>query len=78
MARFRVTECSFINGRYVETGTVIEYDGVPGFNLEPVDAAAKKAKAAAGNTVSRDVNGRAFQEDLTRSDSTPSALAQNA
>ncbi|MXV35865.1 MULTISPECIES: hypothetical protein [unclassified Saccharibacter] len=74
MARYRVTTASFINGRYVEEDTVIDYDGIPGFNLDPLDEEARSAKKAAGQAGERDVNGRAFQEDLTRSDGTPSAL----
>lgn len=74
MARYRVTEPSFIDGHYVEANTVIDYEGIPGFNLAPLDEEARKAKEAAGQAGKRNVNGRAFQEDLTRSDGMPSAL----
>ncbi|GBQ07873.1 hypothetical protein [Saccharibacter floricola] len=74
MARYRVTTASFINGRTVDVGTVIEYEGIPGFNLEPLDDEAHHAKEAAGQAGERNVNGRAFQEDLTRSDGAPSSL----
>ncbi|MBM3099135.1 hypothetical protein JRX38_14180 [Gluconobacter cerinus] len=66
MARYRVTHESFINGRLVQVGQVIDFDGVPGFNLEAVDTAAKKAKEAAGANGARDVNSQAFVQDLVK------------
>lgn len=52
MARYKVLAKSFINNSIVNPGDEVEYDGVPGKALEPVDeaakaAAAKKAKADA-------------------------------
>jgi hypothetical protein len=37
MAQYKVLELSFINNCMVEAGTVIEYDGEAGPNLEPID-----------------------------------------
>lgn len=39
--RYRVLEKSFLNGRIVEEGDIIEYEGRPGSNLEPIKEAAK-------------------------------------
>lgn len=47
MARYRVLEKSYINDRLVETGEEVEYEGLPGHNLEPLDKAAKAAAAKA-------------------------------
>lgn len=45
---YRVTKRPhFINGRIVEPDQQVRYAGVPGECLEPMDAAAKKARAAA-------------------------------
>lgn len=63
MPKYRVTQPSFIHGRMFKAGDVINFDGVPGFNLDPVDDAAKKAKAAASKAASRNVN----KSDLAQS-----------
>lgn len=44
-ARYRVLELSFIGLRLVHKGEEIEYDGNPSDNLEPLNAAARAAKA---------------------------------
>lgn len=43
MPRYRVNTRSFIGEHLIEAGGEVEYDGVPGTNLDPLDAAAKKA-----------------------------------
>lgn len=43
MAKFRVLQRSFINNNLVEEGAIVEFDGVPGANLEPMDAPAVEA-----------------------------------
>ena len=43
MAKYRVKEKSFIGHSIVEEGTIVEYDGVPGNNLEPLDVPAAQA-----------------------------------
>jgi hypothetical protein len=50
MPRYRVNTRSFINGMLVEPGVDVEYDGIPGSNLEPLDEEATAAKAAAAPT----------------------------
>lgn len=50
MAQYRVLEKSYIVDRICEEGEVVEYGGVPGSNLEPVDADAKKAVEAAAKS----------------------------
>ena len=45
MPRYRVTARSYFD-RLVEPGAEIEYAGVPGSNLEPLDASARAAVAA--------------------------------
>jgi hypothetical protein len=50
LPKYRVTERSFINNSLVEEGATVEYDGVPGPNLEPInnEAIAAKEEAAKG------------------------------
>lgn len=45
MAKYKVLVKSFINNTIVEAGTVVEYDGKPGSNMEPVKEAKPDAKA---------------------------------
>lgn len=71
MAKYRVTQNSFINGHFVTVGEEVDYAGIPGFNLEPLDDEAHAAKEKAGQLAQRDVNSREFQEDLTRPDGAP-------
>ncbi|WP_155723597.1 hypothetical protein [Gluconobacter oxydans] len=66
MPRYRVTAESFVGGRLVQVGDVIEYDGVPGFNLEPADATAKRAKDAASKSAARNVNTSEFVQDMAK------------
>lgn len=49
MAKYRVLTKSFINNSLVEEGAVIDYDGVPSDNLEPMDAPAEKAAEQSGS-----------------------------
>ncbi|MBA5726911.1 hypothetical protein [Bombella mellum] len=71
MARYRVIQNSFINGHFLTVGEEVDYAGIPGFNLEPLDDEARSAKEKAGKLARRDVTSRAFQEDLTRPDGAP-------
>jgi len=48
MARYRVEATSWIGGRTVKPGEEIEYAGIPGSKLTPLDDEAKAAKEAAG------------------------------
>lgn len=43
MPKYRVLEKSFINDGLVEEGTIVDFDGVPGPNLEAIDAEAEAA-----------------------------------
>lgn len=43
MAKYRVKETSFIHNKIHEEDELVEYEGIPGRNLEPVDAKAKRA-----------------------------------
>lgn len=54
MAKYRVLTKSFIGNTIVEEGTVIDFDGVPSDNLEPMDKAAESAaeQSATANTES--------------------------
>ncbi len=48
MAQYRVKETSFINNKLVQAGDIVEYDGKPGKNLEPIKSGkGKKAEAEA-------------------------------
>ena len=42
MAKFRVLTKSFVNNTLYEEGDVVDYDGVPASNLEPLDAPAEE------------------------------------
>lgn len=57
MPKYRVTAKSFIGNALVEEGTIVEYDGVPAANLEPLDkdgeAAAEKFKTARAEDIAR-------------------------
>lgn len=46
MPKYKVLQKSFIGNRIVEEGEIVDYDGEPSENLEPVDKAAKKAAAS--------------------------------
>ena len=46
-AEYEVLKTSHINGRVVNAGEVVQYDGVPGRYLRPLNSAAKKAKEQA-------------------------------
>lgn len=50
MPKYRVLEKSFINNAIAAEGDIVDFDGKPGPNLEPVDkpAQAAAAEAAAG------------------------------
>lgn len=58
MPKYRVLEPSFINNALVKEGDIVEFDGIPGSNLEPIDKAAKSAasspEAVAANTPQSD------------------------
>jgi len=57
MPKYRVLVRSFIGNGLVEPDTVVEYDGVPSSNLEPLDKdaekAAKKSDAAGVASIAR-------------------------
>jgi hypothetical protein len=45
MAQYRVLQTSFINNALVQEGEVVEFDGEPGSNLEPLKKSKKGASA---------------------------------
>lgn len=47
MAKYEVTETSYINGALRYSGDVVDYDGEPAGNLRPLDKPAEKAAKAA-------------------------------
>jgi len=47
MAKYRVKTKSFIGNGIVEEGAIVEYDGIPGDNLEAIDEEAAEATVAA-------------------------------
>jgi hypothetical protein len=47
MAKYRITRLSFIGKQLHEEGAEIDYDGIPGSALEPLDDDAKAAKEKA-------------------------------
>ncbi|MCL1513305.1 hypothetical protein DTJ15_03655 [Parasaccharibacter sp. TMW 2.1891] len=48
MARYRVIQNSFINGHFLTVDEEMDYSGIPGFNLEPLDDEARSDKEKAG------------------------------
>lgn len=42
MATYKVTELSFIKDRMYKPGEIVEYDGEPSYNLEPLVSSDKK------------------------------------
>ncbi|MDQ0628069.1 hypothetical protein QFZ44_000645 [Pantoea agglomerans] len=46
-AKYRVLRLSHIHNQLWDTGSEVEYDGIPGTALEPINDAAKAAKAKA-------------------------------
>jgi hypothetical protein len=58
MAKYRITRLSFIGKQLHEEGAEIDYDGIPGSALEPLDddarAAKEKALSAKGITLGSD------------------------
>lgn len=51
MPRYRVLELSYIGDRLQEAESELDYDGLPGSNLLPLDAAARKAAKNAASAV---------------------------
>jgi hypothetical protein len=49
VAKYKVLEKSFINGALVEEGEIIDYDGEPGPNLEPVSKKRNTVQTAKTN-----------------------------
>ena len=47
MARYRLTKLSFHGGALCPAGSVVEYSGVPGSNMEPLDDEGRAVVAAA-------------------------------
>ena len=47
MAKYRVKTKSFVGNSVVEEGVIVEFDGIPGDNLEAIDEPAKEAEQAA-------------------------------
>lgn len=47
MPKYRVTKRSFIANVLVEEGAIVDFEGKPGDNLEPLDAAGQKAVKSA-------------------------------
>lgn len=45
MPQYRVVKTSLIEGRIVQPGALVDYDGLPGNNLEPTDKAGEARKA---------------------------------
>lgn len=55
MAQYRVKEKSFIGNALRDEGDIVDYDGVPGANLEPMDKDANKAAKTANGASNDDI-----------------------
>jgi hypothetical protein len=84
MPKFRVLEKSFIDNSIAEEGKIVEYTGVPGANLEPVDDAAMALAAQApqginaGDLARQKVAAAAGDPDATEAAAAASAAAAAA
>jgi hypothetical protein len=54
MARYKLKEAAVVGDRYYGAGEEVEYDGVPGPHMEPLDPDAKKAASAKREEPARD------------------------
>lgn len=59
MPQFRVLVTSFIDNKLVQEGDVVDYDGIPHTNLEPLD---KPGKTAAAKASQADIDALARQK----------------
>ena len=77
MARYRVLETSFMQGRIFKEGDEVEHDGEPGPNLEPIDKLAQTvvAKLAKVPTSALNLAAQVRQHAATRG-ATPDAVIQ--
>lgn len=57
MAQYRVLEKSFIGGRIIEAGEIVEYDGEAAGNLEPIKKGKGKAAQDDVDSASSDASG---------------------
>nr|WP_198983062.1 hypothetical protein [Herbaspirillum sp. ASV7] len=48
MPRYKLSEQAYINDRLYEAGTDIDFDGIPGHHMEPLNDAAKAMKKKHG------------------------------
>lgn len=55
MPKFRVLTKSFIGNSLLEEGAIVDFDGVPGPNLEPLDAPAQTAAEQFAATAAGDL-----------------------
>jgi hypothetical protein len=65
MARYKLREAAMIGDKRYEAGEEIEFDGVPGPHMEPVDPEAKKAVGAKPAEPERDPGMLAHREERT-------------
>ena len=83
MARYRVLETTFMNGRILKEGDEVDYEGEPGSNLEPIDKLAQTvvAKLAKTPTPALNLAAQVRQHAATRGarpDAEPRAVAAAA
>lgn len=65
MAQYRVLKKSFIGNHLREEGDIVEYDGKPGSNLEPVDVGgAKRGSSRRGSSSPSDAGDTGGDSEL--------------
>lgn len=74
MAQYRVKTKSFVNNGIREEGEIVDYDGIPGDNLEPMDKPAEKAVKAAAAVNNDDVIRQHFAANAGDPDLAPADL----
>jgi hypothetical protein len=77
MARYTVNSKSFVGNAIREEGEVIEYEGIPGPNLTPLDDAAQaEADAAAADAVALKADQVARQQAAAQTGDPGNAVPQ--
>lgn len=74
MAQYRIKTKSFVNNGIREEGEIVEYEGIPGDNLEPMDKPAEKAVKAAIGANNDDIIRQHFAAEAGDPDLAPAEL----
>jgi hypothetical protein len=73
MAKYEITDLSYVNGALRQVGDVVDYDGEPAANLKPLDKAASKAASSVLPRVVQTLVSEARLQAVARGDSPDNA-----